>query len=184
MPAGELGGLVVDLHEVWGSGVDDLVERLAATPRWRARLALLERFLLGRLRETRGVAPEVAHAWDRLIWSGGRVSITDLADEVGWSRRHLSSCFGTELGLAPKQAGRVLRFERASALLLRGRHSLAEVSFYGGFADQAHLHREWRALAGATPGQWLRQERHDPPADTEFPFVQDVRHLVGASSQA
>ena len=144
----------------------------------------MERFLLGRLREAPCVTPEVAHIWDRLARSGGRVGIAALADEVGWSRRHLSARFGTELGLPPKQAARVLRFERASALLLHGRHSLAEISFYGGFADQAHLHREWRALAGATPNEWLRQERNDPPVETEFPVVQDVRLMVGAGSQA
>lgn len=64
-------------------------------------------------------------------------------------------------------AGRVLRFE-ASQDLLRAPTppSLAEVAAVCGYADQAHLTREWRVLAGTTPGSWLTED--------EFSWSEDV----------
>ena len=55
-----------------------------------------------------------------------------------------------EVGLTPKQAARVLRFERAGGLLRSGRYDLAMVAAEAGYYDQAHLSNEWRALAGCT----------------------------------
>jgi AraC-like DNA-binding protein len=61
---------------------------------------------------------------------------------------------------------------------------LAEVATRCGFADQAHLNREWQQLAGSTPREWLAQELHDPRNDAEFPFVQDDSVLRPTSSAA
>jgi AraC-like DNA-binding protein len=68
-----------------------------------------------------------------------------------------------ECGLAPKEYQRVARFEASRAVV--GRRPLAEVAAVCGYADQAHLAREWAALAGCPPSTWLREE---------FPFLQDL----------
>ena len=84
--------------------------------------------------------------------TGGTLTVGALAAEVGWSRRHLGERFRAEIGLTPKAAGRVLRFERARRLLGRARRpGLAEVAALSGYYDQAHLNREWRELAGCSP---------------------------------
>lgn len=88
-----------------------------------------------------------------------------------------------ELGLSPKTAIRVVRFEHACTLLLGDpRPSLAAVAARTGFYDQAHLNREWADLAGCTPTEWLAEELHDPPralGEAEFPFVQDNAGVRG-----
>ena len=72
--------------------------------------------------------------------------------------------FAAEYGLTPKVMGRVMRFERANRML-RGetRPTLTEVAAACGYTDQAHFNRDWRALCGATPTEWIA---------TELPFVQ------------
>jgi AraC-like DNA-binding protein len=135
------------------------------------------------LRDGPAGSPEVGHVWHRL--QGGAASVTALAAEVGWSRRHLAERFRREIGLPPKVAARVLRFERAKAELLRPDTAprLADVAASCGYADQAHLTREWRELAGCTPSQWLAEEApwlHVAVEDREFPFVQDPPGLVPA----
>ncbi|WP_211489636.1 helix-turn-helix domain-containing protein [Georgenia thermotolerans] len=71
---------------------------------------------------------------------------------------------------------RIARFEHARALLLGpGRPGLADVAARAGYADQSHLAREWRALAGCSVGTWLREE---------LPFVQDGAALAGAGSMS
>jgi AraC-like DNA-binding protein len=167
--AAELSGEVADLAEF---GLGSLPERLRSLPTWRERFALLDDVLAARAVEPVVPPPELGEAWRRMRGAGGQVRVADLAEEVGWSRRHLGERFRTELGLAPKQAARVLRFERAGRLLRGGRTDLAVLAAECGFYDQAHLTNEWRALAGCTPGTWIAEE---------LPFLQDQEAEVARS---
>jgi AraC-like DNA-binding protein len=170
--AAELSGEVADLAEF---GLGTLPDRLRELPTWRERFALLDDVLAARATEPVAPPPEVGEAWRRMRGADGRVRVTDLAVEVGWSRRHLGERFRAELGLAPKQAARVLRFERAGRLLRAGWHDLASVAADCGFYDQAHLTNEWRALAGCTPGTWIAEE---------LPFLQDEEVAAGQDFRA
>jgi len=105
-----------------------------------------------------------------MLGTGGRVPIADVADEIGWSRRHFGERFRDEIGLAPKQAARILRFERAGALLRRGHLDLAGLAVECGYYDQAHLSNEWRTLAGCSPRTWIVEE---------LPFLQDDSVFAG-----
>ncbi|MBP2368776.1 helix-turn-helix domain-containing protein [Pseudonocardia parietis] len=156
-----------------------LPDRLAAAPGWAERFALVSGVLADRLLDVRArrPAPEVVHAWDRLAATGGRVTVGRLAAETGWSRRHLQARFSAQVGLAPRTAGRVLRFAAASRLVGGGRIPLAEVAVTCGYADQAHLSREFRALAGTTPSSY-RVEGEG------FPSVQDVTPGPGQDLRA
>src|SRR5690606_5690496 len=128
------------------------------------RFAVLDHVLVRSLPDTVPVAPEVRFAWRRLTAAGGAIPIATLADEVGWTRRHMTERFRREFGLGPKTAARVVRFDRARRMFVAGRASLGEVAAAAGYADQAHMNRDWRQFAGASPTQWLAEER--------LPFVQ------------
>jgi len=93
-----------------------------------------------------------------LTETGGNLRISELAAEVGWSRRYLATRFHAETGLTPKAAARVIRFERAcDRLRSPHRPALAEVAADAGYVDQAHLSRDFRDLAGTTATAWLRE---------------------------
>ncbi|MGA4993133.1 helix-turn-helix domain-containing protein [Nonomuraea bangladeshensis] len=94
--------------------------------------------------------PEVAWAWRRIVAGRGLVRVEGLAGEVGWSRKRLWSRFRAQLGLPPKRAAKLVRFDRAAHRLVAG-EGAARVAAEGGYADQPHLHREVMAFAGATP---------------------------------
>lgn len=163
VPAAELTGHVLDLADV-GGDLAVLPERLAEAPDWQSRFAILDDVLGARVGEvTSDSAEDVAWAWRRIRGSGGTVRVEALARETGWSRRHFGERFRREIGLTPKQAARVVRFERAVGLLKAG-GDLAETAARCGFSDQPHLTAEWRALAGCAPTAWLA---------AEFPFLQD-----------
>ena len=161
-------GAVPALDELADPVLSALPERLAAAPDWPARFALVDEVLAGRLLDVRArrPAPEVVHSWHRLAATGGRVPVSALAAETGWSRRHLQSRFSTQIGIGPRTAGRVLRFSRASGLVSGSRVPLAEIAATCGYVDQAHLSREFRALAGVTPGGFRAEWGG-------VPFVQD-----------
>ncbi|MEQ3554034.1 AraC family transcriptional regulator [Pseudonocardia nematodicida] len=159
-PAAELAGDVVDLGELL-PGVGTLLDRLHAAPTWRERCALLDAELCraAAAREPDGAPPpEVGRAWDELVRTGGTVRVAELAGDVGWSARHLGERMRRETGLSTKGAARVIRFERACAVLRSPRRaSIAEVAALCGYADQQHLARDFRDLAGTTAGGWLAE---------------------------
>ncbi|MFF3440080.1 helix-turn-helix domain-containing protein [Streptosporangium sp. NPDC002721] len=150
VPLRELTNRVVSLEEVLGGWATATVERLAEVPDRTARIALLDEALSGRIAEAPGPDPRVRWAWDRLVATRGTLSVASIAAELGWSHRHLVSRFHDQIGLAPKAAARVLRFEHATGRLRSGM-SLADTAATCGYYDQAHMNRDFRAMAGATP---------------------------------
>ena len=156
MPAGELAGLDLEVGELLGRLGDDLQERLRTAPTWRERFRLLDDGLGRRLDPDRAPPPEVARAWRVLRASGGTARIADVARDVGWSERHLAARFRTEIGLTPKAAARVIRFDRARRLVPH--RGGAEVAATCGYADQPHLVRDFVDFTGLTPSAWLAAE--------------------------
>ncbi|WP_370966040.1 helix-turn-helix domain-containing protein [Amycolatopsis sp. cg9] len=146
----ELTGTVATLEEVWGRDAGRVEERLRAAPSWDERFAIAADILAHRMAARPRVEPEVLHTWRRTLAARGRVGVEGLAEEVGWSRKRLWSRFGSQLGLTPKRAARLVRFDHAAHLLAAG-HPAAAVAARSGYADQSHLHREARAVAGLTP---------------------------------
>lgn len=163
VPARDLADSVVPLAEVLAGFWPELEHRLAAASTWPQRFRLLDDVLVratattmrSRAR-TLAMRPEVAEAWRRLVETHGQLRVGELAHELGWSRRHLSAQFREEFGVTPKTLARVLRFDRAVRLVAaRGPRAWADVSAEAGYADQAHLVRDWRDFTGHTPASWI-----------------------------
>ncbi|WP_250036869.1 helix-turn-helix transcriptional regulator [Paractinoplanes maris] len=162
VPAAELAGLDVDATALLGETVvAGIRERLCGAADWPSRFAVLDDALRARLTD-RPVRPEITYAYHRVILGA---PIRAVAAEVGWSDTYLTTRFRAEVGLRPKETARVARFDRARRALRPGT-PIAEVAAGHGYADQSHLVREFRALAGCTPSEWLADQ---------FDFVQAAR---------
>ncbi|MFJ5262225.1 helix-turn-helix domain-containing protein [Streptomyces sp. NPDC088387] len=151
VPPRELDGSVTGLDDLWGADVRRLRDRLTAAAGWRERLALMDGFLARRAERAPAMAPEVAAAWDHIVASRGRIRVDELAASFGWSRKRLWSRFSAQIGLTPKRAAMLVRFDHAARALSTGADA-TETALACGYADQAHLHRDVRAFAGCTPG--------------------------------
>ena len=152
----KLAGCMVDIGDVLGHEGRRLRERLGAVPSWQHRFDLIEDFLFRRL--GRAPSPEIVFAYRRLARSGGAARITTLASEIGWSRKHLVDRFRSELGLAPKPLARMMRFHQACRLAQSGStRGWAGIAAASGYADQAHLAREFVEFAGEPPTAWARR---------------------------
>ncbi|WP_432971791.1 helix-turn-helix domain-containing protein [Dactylosporangium sp. CA-233914] len=175
LPAGELAGADLDGADVLGPLAAELRERAALAASWPDRFRVVDELLTRRADAGGAPAPEVAFAWRRLCATGGAVSPAELAAQTGWSGRYLARRFGVEIGLSPKVAARVARFDRARRLLqdAAGAYPLAELAVACGYYDQAHLTREFAALAGLPPARWWA---------AEFRNVQSPVDLAAADS--
>ncbi|MEV0573328.1 helix-turn-helix domain-containing protein [Streptomyces sp. RTGN2] len=145
-----LDGAAVSLGDLWGREASRIRGQLGDVASWQERFALTEALLARRYEAGPQVDPEVAWAWHRIIGSRGRVRVDGLAAEVGWSRKRLWSRFRSQLGLRPKRAMTLVRFDHAAHRLVAG-EAAAYVAADAGYADQSHLHRDVMAFTGATP---------------------------------
>jgi AraC-like DNA-binding protein len=90
----------------------------------------------------------------------GAVSVAELAGRCQVSREHLHRVIRRWTGMSPTHYLRAFRINRARQMLLDGGR-LADVAADGGFADQAHFTRVFRAAFGYTPGD-LQAAMADP----------------------
>jgi AraC-like DNA-binding protein len=147
----EIGGAIVDLEDIVGADARRLSEQVQSARTWEQRAGLLDDFLLRRATQGPQPSPEVSHAWHLLARSRGRDPIREIARQVGWSHKHLITRFKQQIGVAPYLAARILR------LMMVWRHldddrTWARIAAESGYADQAHLTREFRRFTGTTPG--------------------------------
>lgn len=155
-PAVEMTNRTVSLDLLWGAAAREARERLAEAPRGRARAVVLEDVLRRRLRFADAPATHAlaTAAQARIARAGGRLTVRQLAQSVGVGERRLEQVFRQHVGLTPKTACRLARFHAAMAIA-RGEpsRSWSEIAYRAGFADQAHLVRELRAMSGLTPSE-------------------------------
>lgn len=166
-PLSDFATRLVPLTDVADPDLGALRERLGDTMALAERLRIAARFMERRLLG-RSVDPEMAFVWQALHETHGTVRIDRLAESLGWSRKRLARDVRAAFGLAPKRLARIARFRHAMTLA----RSAAVTDWAGlaadcGYADQAHLVREFGDFAGRPPEQWRRGAGH-PPAEQIF----------------
>ena len=144
VPASAVRDERVDLSLLWpASRVRRLADELAAASSLGAASQVLASSVASVGAEWDPAAPRVLE----LVSRGERVSA--VADGLGWTSRQLHRRCLAAFGYGPKVLQRVVRFDRA-VRMARGGVGFASVAYAAGYADQAHLAREVRALAGVS----------------------------------
>jgi AraC-like DNA-binding protein len=158
LPMDEVPDPAVGLGDLFGAEGALLTELLAGAPDWDTRFDLLDTAILRRYAQAPEPPAGVAWAWRTLELSGGRARVGDLSERLGWTPRRLIDGFRAHVGVTPKTAGRILRFHRATGLLRAAdaRTPIARIASECGYADQAHMNREFRDFAGKTPASYRK----------------------------
>jgi AraC-like DNA-binding protein len=152
VPPGELADRHIDLAMLWGRSAVELRERLCAAATSQERFALLEQTLRSCLADAQPGHPAVPIALGRLARPG--VTVGAVAEDVHLSRRRFIQVFTSEVGMTPKRLSRVLRFQRASALVRRiNAPDWARLARACGYFDQSHLINEVSEFTGTSPSQ-------------------------------
>jgi AraC-like DNA-binding protein len=117
-----------------------------------AQARLLDAFFMAKL----NVPPGWQAAQDMLsqiYTSQGLLSIQSLSRDAGYSIRTVDRLFARLFGLTPKFYARIARFEAALGLVVATQMLLADVAAAAGYADQAHMAREFQQFAAQSPTQ-------------------------------
>ena len=152
VPLAALANCVATMRDIVGNFADELGTRLLEANEDEARFRILDQFLARRFADC---SFDETASWSiaRLSLASAPVS-SELADEIGWSRRHFARRFRDSTGFSPDRFRRIARFQRFLAKLKRAPgDDLASLAAETGFADQAHLARDVRDFADMTPGE-------------------------------
>ena len=115
-----------------------------------------------------GLAPwQVKRACERLESDlGGKLTLQEVAAELGLSVSHVSRAFRSSVGLPPHQWLLRQRVSAAKQLMTVRGLPLAEVAISAGFANQSHFTRVFSAVVGVSPGVWRREAHGTPDSET------------------
>lgn len=161
LPLEEVGDRLISPADLFGPAARDLGDALQEANSQDRRVAILAAAIADRIAEAAPVSGDLGWALDRLTHTKGRSSVSGLAAEIGCSRKHLTSRFRREFGMAPKGFARVLRFNAAINALRGGRiTSWAALAADLGYSDQSHLSRDFVAFAGAPPSAFAARMIH------------------------
>ncbi|MBV8220398.1 MAG: helix-turn-helix transcriptional regulator [Solirubrobacterales bacterium] len=175
LPLDELEGRTVTLQDAFGASSERLIDELHATTDWDARFDAIERFLITRAQSGPRPTPAIDWALQRLWQTNGRERVETLAAELGCSRRYLHARFREQVGLAPKSVARLIRFGAVRRRIEHAPAKWADVAYECGYADQSHLNRDFRELAGTTPTDFVTRllPGYGGVMGDGVPFVQD-----------
>lgn len=174
VPEDALAGRHTPLDALWGTRqADEALERVHAAGSLERQLAVFEALLGRRVIDSlcaglHGLHPAIAATLGPLARENP--SIAGLVTRSGYSHRRFIALFRGAIGLSPKEYARVMRFDRALALAADPAQNWADIALTAGYSDQAHLSREFSALAGLSPQAWRQagaaSPRHVPAAAT------------------
>lgn len=168
IPQHLLAEQVLDLDDVLGDGIHALRQQFLDCDDGPTRLSLFEDWLLARANARDDAHYAVRWAIRRLQDTHGRMQVQALADELGYSRRHLAQLFQREAGLAPKALARILRFSHTlAALRATAAPEWDRLAQDCGYYDQSHLIHDFRAFAGHAPAEFLRRAAFDDETISE-----------------
>ncbi len=151
-------GSYVDAESVFGSETSTLYDKLSEAKTDSARFIFVESFLKTRIKKTGKVLNKrIVEGINQLSRIDKNMRIDTLAEILNLSKRQMERVFLSEVGLAPKNFARVLRFQKVFAVRNRKPYvSLTELAYECGFSDQAHFINDFKSLSGFTPKEYFK----------------------------
>jgi AraC-like DNA-binding protein len=156
-PVSGLTDRTIPAAEVFGAAAAAAQESIMSAPDDAAMVAHAEAFLAAVLPDRDPVAESVAGIVARINADPALMRVDQLAAVTGLSVRRLQRLFAEYVGVAPKWVMRRARLHEAAQRADRGDSAVwAAVAAELGYADQAHLTREFTAMIGVPPARYAR----------------------------
>jgi AraC-like DNA-binding protein len=164
VPMAELADRHVALEAIWGGRGVDIHHRLMSAADPQEAFRILEQSLSSRIYRPLLVHPVVAHALaSRSAGGSAPARVAAVQQASGYSPRHFIALFRSAVGLTPKHYFRIRRFNDAVRSMATGdEQGLGGIAAAAGYADQAHLTREFREFAGVAPTRYRPSDADRP----------------------
>lgn len=159
-PLSAFMGHRVYLEEIWGMDGVYFVEEILGAITVSGIIAIVERKLKHMLSNKHPAPPSLLLASMQTMYTyKGNISITDLADKLSFSERHIRRTFDRELGVGPKEMLDIVRFQSMLQELHTGfPYSFTDMALKYGYYDQSHMIRSFKRYYGMTPKQLAKTD--------------------------
>lgn len=138
----------------------ELEQKIVHATDTQQRIELVEAFLLNKFNEKATIDNIVKSTVDTLLATQGSSPIKTILQEDLSKRRQLERKFLKEIGMSPKQLGKVVRLQTALKLLVnQKRNTFTEIAYESAYYDQNHFIKDFREFTGTTPKEFLSDEQ-------------------------
>lgn len=160
MPITDLANKETSLALLFGAKTAKKLEQnIILAKNTQHRIEIIENFLLEKLNDQTTIDNIVKKTLDALLSSKGTESITTILKEDLSKRRQLERNFKKQIGVSPKQLGKVIRLQTALKLLLNNRtDNLTNIAYESEYFDQAHFIKDFKEFTGINPKEFLGNE--------------------------
>lgn len=122
----------------------------------KQRIEIIECFLQNKLNDQVIVSNIVNTTIDALLATKGSASITDILKGDLSKRRQLERMFVKQVGISPKQLGKLIRLQSALKMMLNKEdESLTSIAYNNEYYDQAHFTKDFKEFTGVSPKEFL-----------------------------
>lgn len=137
-----------------------LTQKIIEAQETSQRISATESFLFEKLTEKKSIDRIVKTTLDILVATSGSTSIKSIFKDDISKRRGMERKFLKQIGLSPKQLGRVIRLQGALRMLLsQDRESLTDIAYENEYYDQAHFIKDFKEFTGTNPGDFLNHQQ-------------------------
>ncbi len=136
----------------------ELKQKISQAASTQERIEIIEIFLLNKLNQNTTIESLVKTTVDTLISTNGSTPINQILKNDLSKRRQLERKFRKQIGISPKQLGRVLRLQTALKMLLNDNENLTNIAYESEYFDQAHFIKDFKEFIGNTPKEFLGNE--------------------------
>lgn len=159
-PMGDLTNKETALSLLFGKKVSEELEKsISEAKDTPTRITVIETFLFKMLNNQTSIDNIVKTTLDILFLERGNGSIKAALKNDSAKRRQLERKFVKQVGMSPKQLGKVIRLQSALKAMLESKpESLAKVAYGSDYYDQAHFTRDFKELTGTTPKDFFDDE--------------------------
>ena len=160
IPLKELANKETPIEILFGqASAKELETKIIEADNSSERIEIIETFLLDKLNEKTTIDKIVKTTIDALLATNGSASIrTILKDDLS-KRRQLERNFIKQIGVSPKQLGKVIRLQTALKMLLNKKtEKLTDIAYESEYFDQAHFIKDFKEFTGINPKEFLGNE--------------------------
>lgn len=163
LPMGDLVEKETPIHSVFGEEIARSLEQdIIQASCTEERIEVIQAFLLHKFNDEHIIQGIVQSTVDAILLSGGGKSISNILENSASRprRRQLERDFIRQIGVSPKQLGRVIRLQAALKMMVDSdTKSLTEVAYEKGYYDQAHFIKDFQQFTGVSPKEFLDSDK-------------------------
>lgn len=126
----------------------------------QSRIEIVEKFLFDRLENQTTIDNIVHNTIHVLSQTKGGTSITSILKNDPSKRRNLERKFSNQVGISPKQLGKIIRLQAALQMMLSDQQeNLTQIAYESEYYDQAHFIKDFKEFTGVNPKEYMNDDQ-------------------------